>query len=39
MWHLKTTKVSVIVQALGTIKKGTDKHIKKILGSPSLYEI
>ena len=29
----------VIVQAIGVIKKDTDKHINKIPGSPSLYEI
>ena len=39
MWHLKTTNMPVIVGALGMIKKGTDKHINKIAGSPSLYEI
>ena len=39
MWHLKTTTVLVIVGALGMIKKGIDKHINKISGSPSLYEI
>ena len=30
MWHLKTTTMPVIVGALSTIKKGTDKHIHKI---------
>ena len=39
MWHLKTTTVPVIVGALGMIKKGSDKHINKIPGSPSQYEI
>ena len=29
----------VIVGALAMINKETDKHIKKISGSPSLYEI
>ena len=31
--------MSVIVGAPGMMKKGTDKHIKKIPGSPSFYEI
>ena len=35
MWHLKTNTV----EALGRIKKGTDKHIKKIPDSLSIYEI
>ena len=34
--HLKTTTVPVIVGALGMIKKGTDKHINKTVGSPNL---
>ena len=37
MWHLKTSMVPVIVEALGMIKKRT--NIKKIAGSFSLYEI
>ena len=32
MWHFQTTNVPVIMGALGMIKKGTDKHIKKISG-------
>ena len=28
----------VIMGALGMIKKGTNKHINKILGCPSQYE-
>ena len=39
MWHLKTTTVLGIVWALDIIKKRTDKHINKIINSPSLYEI
>ena len=39
MRHIKTTMMPVIVGALGMIKKVTDKHIDKILGSYSLYEI
>ena len=38
MRHLKTTTMSVIMGALGRIKKGTDNH-NTIHGSPSLYEI
>ena len=38
MLYLKTT-VPIIVEVLGRIKKGTDKHMNKILGSLSLYEI
>ena len=37
--HLKTNTRPVIVGALGMIKKETDKHINKILESPSLCEI
>ena len=39
MWHLKTTTMPVIVRVLSISKKGIDKHINKISGSPSLYEI
>ena len=39
MKKCSTLKLPIIVGALGMIKKGTDKHINKILGSPSLYEI
>ena len=39
MSHLRSTIVPVIVRALGMIKKGTDKHINRISGSPSRYEI
>ena len=37
MSHLKYTTVSVIVEALGRIKKGIYKHINNIAGSPSLF--
>ena len=36
---LKTTTVLVIVEALGITMKGIDKHINKMPGNPSLYEI
>ena len=39
MWQLKNTTVPVIVGALGTIKKQTNKHINKIPGSLSQYYI
>ena len=39
IWHLKNTRVPVIVGELGMIKKETDKHINKIPGSSSEYEI
>ena len=31
MWYAKATTVPVIVGALGMIKKGSDKHINKML--------
>ena len=36
MWHLKTSSVPVIMEALGRIKKGTDNHKP---GSPGLYNM
>ena len=36
---VSTTIVPVIVGALGRIRKWTDKHIKKMLGRESVYEI
>eukprot|EP00795_Rhopilema_esculentum_P008488 gene8488-14486_t len=39
MWKVKATTVPVIVGALGMIKKGTENHISKIPGEPSLKEI
>ena len=39
MWHLKTQTVPVIVVALGMIRKGTEKLLAKLPGSPSLGEI
>ena len=39
MLHLKTTTLPVILKALGIIKKGLDKHINKIIDSPSQCEI
>ena len=39
MWHLKMTNVRIIMGTLGLIKKETDKHINKITGNLSQYEI
>ena len=40
IWHIKTTAVPVRVGALDMIKKrGIDKRIYKISGSPKQYEI
>ena len=38
-WCLKTNTVPVIVKVQGMIKKGTDKHIKKIPVGPIQHEI
>ena len=37
MRHFNPATVPVIVGALGMIRKGTDKHINKRSGNPSLY--
>ena len=39
MWHLKPTLTPVVVEALGTVKKGTNKYLQQIPGKPSLTEI
>ena len=39
MLQLKTTSVTVIVRDPSITKNGTDKHINKIPGNPSQYEI
>ena len=39
MWSLETTIVPVVIGALGMIKKGTEKHIEKLPGKPSLHEL
>ena len=36
MWKLKTKNISVVIGALGMIKKGTQNFIDQILGKPSL---
>ena len=39
MWSLDTTVVPVVIGALGTIKKGTEKYVEKLPGQPSLSEL
>ena len=39
MWYLKTNTMQLIVRALSMIKKGTDKHINKILVKKLLCQI
>ena len=39
MWHLKTTTRPVIVEVLGIIKKGTDKHINQRPDYSNPYEM
>ena len=36
---MKTVTIPVVIRALGMIKKGTDKHLQKIPGSPNLDEM
>ena len=38
LWHMKTVTIPVVIGALGMIKKGTEKHLEKIPGSPNLAE-
>ena len=39
MWKLKTKTISVVIGALGMIKKSTENFIDKISGKPSLQEM
>ena len=39
VWHLKTVTIPFVLGALGIIKKGTEKYLEKIPGSPNLAEI
>ena len=39
LWHMKTVTILVVIGALGMIKKGTEKHLEQILGSPNLAEM
>ena len=36
---MKTVTIPVVIGALGMIKKGTEKHLEKIPGSPNLAEM
>ena len=39
LWHMKTVTIPVVIWVLGIIKKGTEKHLEKIRGSPNVAEI
>ena len=39
MWKMKTRTITIIVGALGMIKKGTQKYVNEIPGNLSLAEI
>ena len=39
MWQLKSTIISVVVGALGLVKKGTAKHFEKISDKQNLTEV
>ena len=39
MWHLKVTLIPLVIGALGTIKKKTEGHIKRIPGNLCLQEL
>ena len=36
---MRTVTIPVVIGALGVIKKGTEKHLEKISGSPNLGEM
>ena len=36
---MKTETIPVVIEALGMIKKGTEKHLEQIPGSPNLAEM
>ena len=36
---MKSVVIPVVIRALGMIKKGTEKHLKQIPGSPNLAEM
>ena len=38
MWGMNTTTISVIIGALGLVKKGMEKYISKIPGNISIQE-
>ena len=39
VWHLKTVTIPFVLGTLGIIKKGTEKYLEKIPGSPNLAEM
>ena len=39
MWHLKTTTLSVVIDALGMVAKTAPNHVLQIHGTPSLTEL
>ena len=39
MWHLKTTVIPIVIEALGMIKRKSEDHIKGIPGNPCLQEL
>ena len=39
MWKVRSKTVQVIIEALGTIKKGLDQNIQLFPGHPSAKEI
>ena len=38
-WYTKTVTMPVVIGALDMIKKGNEKHLQKIPGSPNLAEM
>ena len=39
MWQLKTSIIPVVVDALGLVKKGTSKHLRKIPCKQNLAKV
>ena len=39
LWHMKTVTIPFVIGDLGMIKKGTEKHLEKIPGSPNPGEV
>ena len=39
MWQLETSTISIVVGALGLVKKGTAKHLERIPGKQILSEV
>ena len=36
---MKTVRIPIVIGTLGMIKKGTEKHLEQIPGSPNLAEM